>query len=120
MGKPTIKPARLIAQAGLPCPVFFKIESAMTLVLPLCSNSTPNVVPSTMIRLNDLMILANPSLTRLIVSAGPISEPVAVTKQAIKSAKNAGTRNLTVRKRITEIPASMDIITWKNETAIPC
>ena len=57
MGKPTMKPVMLIASVACRSPIFRRMKAAITLVLPVCSSTTPRAVPRTMMnprRLHDI------------------------------------------------------------------
>jgi hypothetical protein len=81
----------------------------MDLVLPVCSNRTPRVVPNIIINASDFIILPNPSFAVVSTSAIESWQPRPTTKQASKSAKKAGILYLEVRTMITPIPASKKV-----------
>lgn len=88
------------------CPILRMMKADITEMLPLCSSTVPNVVPITMIRPSDFMILPNPSLILFRISATCICTQRPTKKEAAINAKKAGTLKRAVSTTIKTIPAS--------------
>ena len=106
IGSPTINPVKDNASEVFFCPTNFRIEAAITCVLPFFSSNTPIVVPNTIISASFDIVSPNPFLINDKISVTGSCTPRPVTKQAMINAKNGCILNFTVSRIIATIPAS--------------
>ena len=101
----TVIPIRILATVYILSIGFNpNIDPAITLVLPVCSNTKPSVVPSTIIKARDFIMFPKPSLIAIITAQAGIRTPNPTMKLTGTGAKKACTLSLAVRNTMAAMP----------------